>query len=134
MDQRRQQLGLSWREVAAEAGITQETLRAIRRGANDPSTLTKRGIERALEWSPGSVDRVFAGDDPGASGSGPGRAAHRYRITDEEVMNSGLRPEAIRAALRLRRRLERQIAERDEDAIQRDDRLLGALNEEQDTA
>lgn len=64
MDERRQALGMTWAEVANDAKITVETLRALRRGNNQPSTLTKRGLERALQWESGSVERVLAGDDP----------------------------------------------------------------------
>lgn len=56
------------------------------------------------------------------------------RITDEEIRTSGLKPETVEAILRMRRRIARQIAEQDEDAIQRDDRVLGVLHDEQDTA
>jgi|SRR5690606_7104785 len=68
IEARRGELGLSLREVAERAGITGETLRAVRRGSNEPSQLTKRGIERALRWAPGSVDAILAGGDPTPAG------------------------------------------------------------------
>ncbi|MGV2384200.1 MAG UNVERIFIED_CONTAM: helix-turn-helix transcriptional regulator [Thermobifida fusca] len=68
VEARRGELGLSLREVAERAGITGETLRAVRRGSNEPSQLTKRGIERALRWAPGSVDAILAGGDPTPAG------------------------------------------------------------------
>jgi transcriptional regulator with XRE-family HTH domain len=64
MDERRQALGMTWAKVASEAEITVETLRAIRRFKNEPSTLTKRGLERALHWKPDSIDEVLAGREP----------------------------------------------------------------------
>lgn len=64
MEERRQALGMTWAKVASEANITVETLRAIRRLKNEPSTLTKRGLERALHWKPDSIDAVLAGRDP----------------------------------------------------------------------
>ena len=64
MDERRQTLGMTWAEVASEAKITVETLRAIRRGKNDPSDLTKRGLDRALQWQPGGVQRTLDGGEP----------------------------------------------------------------------
>ncbi|MEU7831297.1 hypothetical protein [Nonomuraea sp. NPDC049129] len=64
MEERRQALGMTWAKVASEAEITVETLRAIRRFKNEPSTLTKRGLERALHWKPDSIDAVLAGRDP----------------------------------------------------------------------
>ena len=64
IDERRQQLGMTWAEVATEAKITVETLRAIRRGKNEPSPLTKRGLERALRWRNGSIDAIYSGRRP----------------------------------------------------------------------
>lgn len=64
MDERRQALGMTWAEVAREAGITVETLRAIRRGKNEPSDLTKRGLDRALRWRPGGTASILAGREP----------------------------------------------------------------------
>lgn len=55
---------MTWAQVATEAKVTVETLRAIRRGKNEPSALTKRGLEQALQWQTGSVDQVYAGRDP----------------------------------------------------------------------
>lgn len=49
MDQTRLELGLSWMELAAKAGVAYETLRQVRRGK--PTTvLTERAIARALGW------------------------------------------------------------------------------------
>src|SRR5690606_39965041 len=76
IEARRGELGLSLREVAERAGITGETLRAVRRGSNEPSQLTKRGIERALRWAPGSVDAILAGGDP----TPPGPHAHTRAV------------------------------------------------------
>lgn len=64
MNARRVDLGLEWREVAAVAGIRTETLRVVRKGANPPSDLTKRGIETALRWMPGSMDAIADGGEP----------------------------------------------------------------------
>lgn len=64
MEERRQALGMTWAKVASEAGITVETLRAMRRGNNEPSALSKRGLERALHWKPDSINRVLTGRDP----------------------------------------------------------------------
>lgn len=64
IEDRRSELGLSLREVAQLADITGETLRAVRKGSNDPSPLTRRGIEKALDWKAGSVAAVLAGGEP----------------------------------------------------------------------
>jgi hypothetical protein len=69
MDSRRLELGLKWTEVAerAGAGVSAETLRAIRRGEQTPRPLTRAAIDRALQWAPGSTDRIISepeGPDP----------------------------------------------------------------------
>lgn len=64
MDERRADLDLTWNEVAERAGVTREGLRRTRVGSGHIRSLTKRGIERALQWSAGSVDRVLAGEEP----------------------------------------------------------------------
>ncbi|MDX8050437.1 hypothetical protein SK571_13680 [Lentzea sp. BCCO 10_0798] len=64
MDARRLDLGLEWREVAEQGGISYETLRAARRGTSNIPTKTRRAIERGLRWSPGSVTEVLAGRQP----------------------------------------------------------------------
>lgn len=80
MNRRRLDLGMTWREVAAAAGISYETLRAVRKGDTAGGELTLSSIERALRWAPGAFAAVDAGqappvlseaDDPGsATGAG----------------------------------------------------------------
>lgn len=64
MEGRRLDLGLSWNDVAVAAKVSIATLRAIRRGTNQPSQLTKRRIDEALRWASGSVDALMTGGDP----------------------------------------------------------------------
>lgn len=64
MDERRDQLGLYWNEVAQLADITKEGLRSVRFETRALRPATKRGIERALQWKVGTVDRILAGGDP----------------------------------------------------------------------
>ena len=63
MDARRLSLNLEWRDLAKAAGVSYETLRALRRAGN-AAPLTKRRVEEALRWKPGSVDAVLAGGQP----------------------------------------------------------------------
>ena len=63
MERRRLQLGLEWREVADRAGVSYETLRALRK-SGVASSLSKRRIEGALQWAPGSIDNVLINRDP----------------------------------------------------------------------
>lgn len=65
MEERRGELGLTWEEVAAEAGVSVVTLR--RNAGDDLSGMrvtTKKGIERALRWDSGSVDAITRGGEP----------------------------------------------------------------------
>lgn len=70
MNERRRELGrrrrrnYTWDEVAAAAGLHRETLRSIRNGVSGMRDSSKDGIEAALQWAPGSIDRILANDDP----------------------------------------------------------------------
>ncbi|WP_181785393.1 hypothetical protein [Streptomyces phytophilus] len=64
MDARRLDLRMTWRQVADAASISAETIRALRRGDNAPGDITKRGLEDALRWERGSIDRILAGGEP----------------------------------------------------------------------
>lgn len=61
MDQRRLTLGLDWEQVATRAGITSAALRAIRRGKNRGRDLTRRKLDDALQWEPGTLDGLADG-------------------------------------------------------------------------
>lgn len=64
MDARRVDLRMTWREVAETAELSLAGLSAIRRGERQPSTLTVRRIEDALQWEHGSIQAVLDGGDP----------------------------------------------------------------------
>lgn len=64
MDDRRVQLGLTWRQVASLGLISYETLRAARKGKGDIASLTRAAIEKGLRWAPGSVSAVLDGGVP----------------------------------------------------------------------
>lgn len=59
MDQQRLELGLTWRQVAARAGISYEVIRGLRSDATGVRPLTLRQLDTALEWEPGSAARVL---------------------------------------------------------------------------
>lgn len=62
---RRDQLGYSPRQLAALAGISLHTLRAVEGAKSDePQDTTLTGLERALRWTPGSAVRVLTGGHP----------------------------------------------------------------------
>lgn len=64
MEERRLDLGLRWNDVAAESGMSVEGLRAMRRDGAIPRPLNQRGIEKALQWRRGSIQRILGGEDP----------------------------------------------------------------------
>jgi hypothetical protein len=65
MNRRRVELGLRWKDVASEAGLSYESLRAVRAGSYGMMRdLTAAGIERGLRWAPGSVKAILAGGQP----------------------------------------------------------------------
>jgi hypothetical protein len=67
MDERRLNLGLDWQDVASLAGISTKTLYNARvPGAPLPAPRTRRKIEDALRWKPGSMERAYGGGDPEA--------------------------------------------------------------------
>ncbi|MFF9248848.1 helix-turn-helix domain-containing protein [Streptomyces globisporus] len=85
MNARRLQLGMAWKEVARSAGISYETLRAVRKGETSGAPLTLRKIEQALRWAQGDINRVERGGKPtptsaaaeAASGEAPEQADPR---------------------------------------------------------
>jgi transcriptional regulator with XRE-family HTH domain len=64
MNRRRVELRLTWRQLATRAGVSYETLRAIRKGESAGGELSKANIEQALLWGQGSIASVEAGGDP----------------------------------------------------------------------
>ena len=84
MEERRRELGMTLRQVAAAGGLSVEALRSVRYGESIPNSLTRAGIERALQWEPGSVDRILADGTPrAAAGAGilpAGEDAERQKV------------------------------------------------------
>lgn len=64
MEARIEELDITWRDVAAAAGISYETVRKARTGPGGIPSRTRRALERGLRWARGSVDAVLAGDKP----------------------------------------------------------------------
>lgn len=114
MSRRRVELRLTWEALADRAGVTAETVRAIRRGENLPSALTKEGLENALGWDRGSIDAIWSDGDPvvladmiepsspSATAEGPSSTGS----TDLAEIAAGVRELSERAA-HLAERLER---------------------------
>lgn len=92
MNQRRVELRMSWRDVAQAAGISEAALRTIRRGRHTPTDLTAAHIEDALQWQPGTLQRILTG----GLGRRMGTDAIRAGIEAVAAMSD---PEEMRAAL-----------------------------------
>ena len=65
MEQRRLALNLRWQDVSEQGGVSIKALHDARRGHAGISPLTRRGIERGLQWPAGEVGRLL-GDGPDA--------------------------------------------------------------------
>lgn len=80
LEQRADELGLDWTDLARLANITPQTLRVIRRGLNLPGRKTKRGLERALQWEPRSIDDIYADGEPTPVRTQADREARRSEL------------------------------------------------------
>jgi hypothetical protein len=142
IEQRAGELDLDWTAVAELAGLTKEGLRGVRFGNGRMRVKTKGGLERAMRWTAGSVDRILAGGEPGIVHEASARlsptddALERFLArpvpTDEDLQRSGLQPETVKALMALRRRIERWAEDGDEAQIRRANRVIEAIEEEQD--
>lgn len=64
IESRRVELGMTLDEVATAAGLTTEGIRLITNGTRTPRPLTQGKLERGLQWRPGSIAAILAGDAP----------------------------------------------------------------------
>lgn len=140
MRKRGLQLGKRWVHIAKDAGITTSALGAIRRGEYRPSPHTAAALDGVLGWEPGSVESILDGGEPAVreqrvplgTAYETAEAAPLQTPSDEELRTSGLQPETVEALLDMRRRVERWVKTRDENAIRRANRVTEALDEGQD--
>lgn len=86
MNDRRVELDMTWGEIATRARIAEVTLRAIRKGDNNPGELTARRLEDALQWEPGSIEAILDGGQPTPVQEEPGLSfGERLERIREEV-------------------------------------------------
>lgn len=80
MDDRRLQLGMRWQQVADIGGISLRALNNARTGDREIRPLTRRGIEKGLQWAPGFIERFLSGApaDPGSARWDEGRQGDGY--------------------------------------------------------
>jgi transcriptional regulator with XRE-family HTH domain len=105
IERKRLDLGIEYKELAGRAEIAPETLRALR-SSGRASSLTKRRLERVLDWEPGSIDAVLSGDDPTPL-EASGQASNSEAATLEELRaeNAELRAQ-VEEVEELRRELQ----------------------------
>jgi transcriptional regulator with XRE-family HTH domain len=117
---RRKELKLTQVEVAGRGGPSVATIGAIEGNrAGRLSRQSRRALERAIEWEPGSIDHVLAGGRPQPLGGGDGAVA-------TSVAQDGVAAERFAVAARVLE-IKRTVAEHREDM---GDVALGALEEE----
>jgi transcriptional regulator with XRE-family HTH domain len=96
MDARRNELRVTWTEIARRAGMTPQNLVRIRKGQISISWDAADGIERALRWERGSVEAaVLEGKPPTKLASPQSDSQATERQPDND------RHRRIRAALQL---------------------------------
>lgn len=64
LNERRKELGLSFPELAARIGLSQQGLRNVRQGTTEPREATVEGIETALGWARGGYAIAQTGKTP----------------------------------------------------------------------
>jgi transcriptional regulator with XRE-family HTH domain len=80
---RRLELGLSERQAAERAEVARNTWSSMEAGKRQTAEHRYAGIERALDWEPGSIDAILSGRQPTARSTGDTQAIERQR--DEEI-------------------------------------------------
>jgi DNA-binding XRE family transcriptional regulator len=63
IDTARVELDLTWDELARISGVTRATYYNIQAGRN-PTKLTRKKIEDALDWGRGSIAKIIKGEEP----------------------------------------------------------------------
>lgn len=64
IDTRRQELRMTWDDVADAARVSDSTLFGLRAEAIKPRVRTLTGIDTAMEWEPGSARDILKGKEP----------------------------------------------------------------------
>lgn len=104
MEHRRIELRMAWQDVAKAAGLSVAGIGAIRRGERDPLPLTRRKLEDALQWQPGSIEAVLTGGDPTPLGNGDSPEPDGDEVEQLRAEIAELREEIKRLSVRKRRR------------------------------
>lgn len=86
MDDRRNDLGMTWDDIARLSGLSRQTLYDIRKGNTDLRRMrssTKRKIETAFKWERGTVERAVLDGIPPAPAAEPTGPVAIYAALEE---------------------------------------------------
>jgi transcriptional regulator with XRE-family HTH domain len=105
MDESREELRLTWADIARDMGMTEENLLRIRKGRISISMKAAKRIADALQWEHGSVEAaVLEGRKPRSRTSAPSKpgesqpvAASGDTLTGEDEVRLRVLKDAIRA-------------------------------------
>ncbi len=108
------ELGISYVELADRAGISDVSLRNLRKGRANFRPRNVRKLEIALGWEPGSIAAVLAGGDPmvGEPADAPISADDLTQLiaeTEDELLHLNPKYESNRALLT--EHLEKRLAD-----------------------
>ncbi len=63
MEQRQEELGIPWSQIANAGGVTAETLVSVRKQSRTITPRTRRAIEAGLRWPRGYVTAILEGKE-----------------------------------------------------------------------
>lgn len=82
MEERQEELGIPWNSIAAEAGVSAQTLISVRKHRREITPKTRRAIEAGLRWPRGFVTAILE-DKPLPSLEGGSSAVERPQSLEE---------------------------------------------------
>jgi len=92
LQERIDELDMTWGDLSRVSGVHEVTLRALRRGENKPSARTKRRIEDAVQWARGSIDAIYGGGSPTLAPHKAGRGRRSGTFAEEAAkVDEGLK-------------------------------------------
>lgn len=82
--ERRLELKLGIEPAARLAGMSKDTWKKVEASRSDVRATSYTGIERALQWAPGSCSRVLEGGEPVISETSPAAAGGGIAVIPKE--------------------------------------------------
>lgn len=84
---RRQELRMTQLALATAAGTSESTIRVLESARRVPATPALRAISQALGWTPDSIERLAAGDEPAEPepGAAPAEVAAELQALRDQI-------------------------------------------------